>query len=369
MLKSLAPTFEQETGAKVIMEDTPWAQLYEKVALELSSGANRYSAMLLPAQWIQSLNQYLEPIDDKDLISDDFLESLVNLYQYDGKQYGVPYYVMVLMLYYRTDIFEAAGLEPPETWEEFTEVMVALKEKLPSIDTNVTAPTSIPLKRTTHSSAFFNNYLWGLGKDVIDSSGTVTLDCPEARESLQFMSDLYNKYQVIPENSFELSFTEASDLFSQGRLASCFDYNRAIATYSDPEASQIVGKWDCVATPGDSAYTGPWGITMPLNAPEKELGYAFIRWITNEENMTALAEVGSATGRKSTYSAPSVVEKIAQMPQIMNGALVGRVETWPQYEAVSQILLVGISDAVSQAKTVDQAITDMTAEITALLSD
>ncbi|MFN2167763.1 MAG: ABC transporter substrate-binding protein, partial [Anaerolineae bacterium] len=46
----------------------------------------------------------------------------------DGKQYFLPSSWYWWAVYYRTDIFEQYGLEPPETWEEFLQVCETLKE-------------------------------------------------------------------------------------------------------------------------------------------------------------------------------------------------------------------------------------------------
>ena len=46
----------------------------------------------------------------------------------DGEIYGVPAFTFVDWGYYRTDWFEEAGLEPPTTFEEFTEAAIALTD-------------------------------------------------------------------------------------------------------------------------------------------------------------------------------------------------------------------------------------------------
>ena len=44
----------------------------------------------------------------------------------DGKQYFLPLQYVVLYLYYRTDLFQAAGLKPPTTFDEFLTAAKAL---------------------------------------------------------------------------------------------------------------------------------------------------------------------------------------------------------------------------------------------------
>jgi len=52
------------------------------------------------------------------------------LYQVDGKQYGVPFNLGMVGVWYRKSLFEKAGIEtPPATWDEFLTTVETLKAK------------------------------------------------------------------------------------------------------------------------------------------------------------------------------------------------------------------------------------------------
>jgi raffinose/stachyose/melibiose transport system substrate-binding protein len=58
----------------------------------------------------------------------DLNEAGVGLYQVDGKQYGVPYNLGMVGVWYNKALFEKAGIDaPPETWDEFLEDVNKLK--------------------------------------------------------------------------------------------------------------------------------------------------------------------------------------------------------------------------------------------------
>ena len=57
----------------------------------------------------------------------DTMASSVASMTVDGKQYGVPYSYYQWGVYYRTDLFEQAGAEVPETWEQFLDASEKLK--------------------------------------------------------------------------------------------------------------------------------------------------------------------------------------------------------------------------------------------------
>ena len=58
---------------------------------------------------------------------DDYVEAFATAVMYEGKMYGLPYDGESTGLFYRTDLFEAAGVAgPPKTWEEFEAAAQAL---------------------------------------------------------------------------------------------------------------------------------------------------------------------------------------------------------------------------------------------------
>jgi len=60
---------------------------------------------------------------------DELNPAAVGLYQVDGKQYGVPFNLGMVGIWYRKSLFEKAGIDaPPETWSEFLEDVQKLKD-------------------------------------------------------------------------------------------------------------------------------------------------------------------------------------------------------------------------------------------------
>lgn len=49
-------------------------------------------------------------------------------YKYNGKYYALPETQSYDMLFYRTDVFEELGLVPPETWQDFYEMIPILQQ-------------------------------------------------------------------------------------------------------------------------------------------------------------------------------------------------------------------------------------------------
>jgi raffinose/stachyose/melibiose transport system substrate-binding protein len=60
----------------------------------------------------------------------DLNTAAVNMYQVDGKQYGVPFDLGMVGFWYNKDLFEQAGIdEPPATWDELLDDVQTLKDE------------------------------------------------------------------------------------------------------------------------------------------------------------------------------------------------------------------------------------------------
>ena len=81
--------------------------------------------------------------------NEDFPAGFRALSTVDGKQYFLPSSWYWWAVYYRKDIFEQYGLEPPETWEEFLQVCETLKE-------NDITPITIGTKYRWTAAAWFD---------------------------------------------------------------------------------------------------------------------------------------------------------------------------------------------------------------------
>ena len=53
---------------------------------------------------------------------DDFPEAVRKTYRYDGQLYVVPHTLNAMMFFYRKDLFDAAGKQPPKTIAEYRDL-------------------------------------------------------------------------------------------------------------------------------------------------------------------------------------------------------------------------------------------------------
>ncbi|MGC5170257.1 ABC transporter substrate-binding protein [Microbacterium sp. DT81.1] len=102
----------------------------------------------------------------------------------DGAQLGVPSDGWAQLLYYRTDLFEQAGLEAPTTYETIAEAATTLQSPAVAGIVAATAPADSFTAQTFEHFALANDC------QLVDDSGEVTLESPECVEAIDFYTKL-----------------------------------------------------------------------------------------------------------------------------------------------------------------------------------
>lgn len=199
-------------GITVEAENVPWNSYYDNLYTAIVGGNAPDAAMVkLFAQPRLVEMGALEPIGDRIDAwpgKADLLDHIIELNKGpDGKQYYLPIQYVVLYLYYRTDLFKAAGLPPPKTCDEFRADALKL--------------TKAP-----------DTYGFGLrgGKGGWDQWGTFVfsqgaklapggLTTPEAVAADKWLIDMFRADKSIPPSAPNDGFQEIIAAFKAGKTA------------------------------------------------------------------------------------------------------------------------------------------------------
>ncbi|WP_053204834.1 ABC transporter substrate-binding protein [Jiangella muralis] len=125
-----------------------------------------------------------------DLGEDTFAQAALELTRDGDVQLAVPSDGWPQLMVYRKDLFDAAGLEPPTTFDAITTAAEMLDGDAVA---GIAAPT-IPGDAFTQQS--FEYFALGNGCELVDDEGTVTLDSPECAETFDFYANLVRDYSV-----------------------------------------------------------------------------------------------------------------------------------------------------------------------------
>lgn len=141
-----------------------------------------------------SQSDQLEPLDDLYAEIDEsvggFLpaaDEATNPERYGGNRYGIPFSLGGNVLYRRADVLEPAGFtEAPATWTELGEMAAAAQDP-PSVYGMGFALSNVGDANLTTTML----QSWG-GRVADDTGTTCTLDSPETREFLEWITGAFN---------------------------------------------------------------------------------------------------------------------------------------------------------------------------------
>jgi len=125
IMQSLTDAFEQAhpdiTLDWVVLEENV---LRQRMTTDIATGGGQFDVMTIGTYEVPIWAErgWLEPLDSlpDDYNEDDLLASVRDGLSLDGTLHALPFYAESSMMYYRTDLFEQAGIEMPEqpTWAQ-----------------------------------------------------------------------------------------------------------------------------------------------------------------------------------------------------------------------------------------------------------
>ena len=125
--------------------------------------------------------------------ADTFQKRALELTSADGEQLAIPSDGWAQLLFYRTDLFEAAGLAEPKTYDDVQNAAKALKKGKTAGIVAATAPSDSFTQQTFEWVALAN------GCQLVDDAGNVTLNSPQCQEAFNFYGPMM-KSSSVPGN-------------------------------------------------------------------------------------------------------------------------------------------------------------------------
>ncbi len=171
----------------------------------------------------------------------------------DEGVYAVPQDTGPMALFYRKDLFDAAGIAAPTTWEEYYQAGVALKAASPDV-------------RITHfpqqDANWFTGLLWQNQASLFDINGeslSVTVDSPQTQQVAEYWQRMIDE-QLVATNLQGFS-TELYSAWNTGTVATWVSAAWGYSTIRD-NAPDTSGLWAVAPMPqweAGGASAGNWG--------------------------------------------------------------------------------------------------------------
>ncbi|WP_049570592.1 ABC transporter substrate-binding protein [Streptomyces sp. SBT349] len=241
----------------------------------------------------------VQPITDFGVgdLADQYPEWTWRQVELGGEVYSLPKDIAPQVLFYRADLFDEYGLEPPATWEEFRATAEQLRAEHPDV-----ALTTFP----SNDAGMLSGLAWQGGAEWFDtSSGTwqVHTDDEAGLDVARYWDEMIAEGLVINEPLY--AEKHVTDL-QQGRSLSLIGAPWSAANISR-FVPELAGTWGVVPLPSwDEPASGNYGgstMALPEGAPNPEAAMEFARWVsTSPDAIAAAAPVSTAFPANTTLT-------------------------------------------------------------------
>jgi multiple sugar transport system substrate-binding protein len=335
-------------------------------------GDSPYDLIAMDVVWLPKFAAANWLIDLTDRIPEeelaDFLPADLEGGRYEGRLYRLPYRTDAGMLYYRSDLLEQAGLEPPETFEDLLNASRTIQEA-----GGATWGYVWQGRQYEGLAAMFVEVLAGAGGYWINPETLeVGLDQPEAIEAINFLRTTIGD-GVSPPGVTTYQEEEARRLFQGGNSVFMRNWPYAFPLGNSEESPirEQFGIKPMVHAQGQSGAgcIGGWGLGISNTTAHPDEALEVVRFFASEEAQKLMAlENGYLPTRESLYSDSDILERYPYysglLEVVQNGVLRPPVA---QYAQASDILQRYLSSALTGRTSPENAMRSAANETRTLL--
>lgn len=367
---------EANPTIKVEIEYVSYDALHDKITTAMATNPPAYDVVLVDDIWYAEFakNGYLwdvtKVVDDKTKSS--VFAAAWDITSVGGKIYGMPWLLDEKYFYYNEKILAEAGITaPPTTWEELMEQAQTIKDK-----GLVEYPIVWSWGQAEAAICDYVALLYGNGGSFMDDAGKPAFNNAQGVKTLQWMVDSIDAGITNPAS---ISYVEEDvrNTFSQGKAAFALNwlYMYDLAALNEKE-SQVVGNVKMSLIPvfagnaqPSSSINGSMGFSVIDKSPNREAAWKYVQFLTSEsiqkeysahllpiysgnyegEALTALQNLNSST----PVTVPMFKDQFPYShvrPKV------------PYYSEGSKALQLAIQEALTKAKTPQQALDDAAAK-------
>jgi multiple sugar transport system substrate-binding protein len=264
-LKERGVDFEKMTGAKIVVNEVPFAEIFPKIQNDWTTGTNSIDVGVFAAGWGVELDaagllEDLEPYVAKDSKID--INDIAPYFRDFGQKIGGKTKLLMVdgdfqMVYYRKDVLEKAGLQPPKTWQDYLDVAAKIHGQDMNGDGEADYGSCIFKKRNAQSYMAIQT----MAAPFVQTQGTAqgfhfdnaTMKPLINNEAWKKAFELYKetgKYGPPEELNMDIGDTRA--LFKAGRCGLLIEWGDPGTLQLDPDAAKVKGLIFAIAAVGST---------------------------------------------------------------------------------------------------------------------
>ncbi len=333
-LQNVAEQFTEMTGIGVNIESLGYTALQARLVnafLTQSADADviavdqMWISQYADNGWIRSLDDFIAADSDSGI--DDFVpETLYSLSTWRNHVWTLPIASYAQGIMYRTDLFEAAGLDPlPSsvadagdwTWEDYFGIL----EQINGMDLDGTSmygttvigaqPVPVVHMYSQLSASYGTRWFTQFPEAPWDFTPTINSDANVAA-----LKDWNRLYAMSPPESINYLWFDAGTRFSQGDIGMFYHWTPYFYLvnnegYLTGTPSPVVDKFETAVLPTRTAggeqviSLGGWSLGMPSTSASQDEAWQFIKWATGSDAQKAMGQVNEKGYQFADFSRQS----------------------------------------------------------------
>ncbi len=366
----------EETGNTVNIVSTPDSAserlaLYQQI---LSAQADDIDVYQIDVIWPGILGSHF--IDLSEHISqdriDEHFEAIVENNTLDGSVVAMPWFTDAGVLYYRTDLVEEYGVEPPTTWQEMTEaaeiIQAGERDKGNDRFWGFVWQGRAYEGLTCNVLEWFDSFNGG---SIVEADGSITINNDANLEALELASSWIGT--ISPNGVLNYMEEDARGVFQSGNAAFMrnWPYAWALAQSDDSEIRGNVGVLPLPKGGDDGQNTGTlggWNLAVSRYSDHAAEAADLVAYLVSMEEQKRRAIVG---GYNPTIAALYEDEEVLEAnpffgelyDTFVNAVARPSAVTGSRYNEVSSALYNATHDALSGSASASEALSTVEAEL------
>ena len=372
-LKAAAVEWGDKSGTVVEVVELPYANLFEKLLLDLSSNTGAYDVIMMDDPWFPRLAEggKLVELPGPD---PDFIESCLDVCRHPyktGKFYARPYVGNSQLFFYRKDLFGINQLAEPKTWDD----VLAAAAKLTIRKSAVGKPAERfgYVMRAAPGNAAVTDFMplfWAYGAEMFDAAGHPAVTTAESIGALDMMLKL-GKFS--PPGYAGFNADEVSAHLLQSTAAMSINWPAWISAMDNPGKSKVVNQIAFAPMPGakrpGQAELGAWLLAIPAASRKVEQARLFLNWATGKQPMKEAAIRGNPPTRRQVFLDPDLMARFRSYPVQLKSLESARPRPrTAQWNEIENAFGIAISKANAGSLTSSAAMAQAQADIAAIVS-
>jgi trehalose/maltose transport system substrate-binding protein len=291
VMRELLDKFEKDTGNKVTIVPMPSSTTdqFGQYKLWLAAQNSDIDVYQTDVIWAPQLaNQLLDLTDAmKDVVKDHF-PAIVESQTVNGKLVALPFFTDAPALYYRKDLLDKYGKQPPKTWEELTATAKEIQDKERAAGS-----------KDLWGFVFQGNAYEGLtcdalewvksygGGQIVEPDGTISINNPQAVKALELAKTWINN--ISPPGVLAYQEEESRGVWQTGNAVFMRNWPYAYSLGNGGD-SAVKDKFDVVPLPagtGDGARSaatlGGWNLAVSKYSKNPDAAIALVKFLGSKD--------------------------------------------------------------------------------------